>query len=70
MGWIRSIITAFLSGDESEFEQTGASYKVDDDGYVSDFIHHTENDSSGGHHGHVWGLNSNNDNDIGGRSEK
>lgn len=70
MGWLSSFFTTMVDTDTGKTETVRANVHVNDEGHVTDFIHHTENDASGGQHGHVWGLDSPNDSDIGGRPER
>lgn len=62
----------FSTSDPETGEKTSAKVKADDKGHVSDIIYGIEKDSSGGKHGHVWGLNAGYDQDdkIGGRDSK
>ncbi len=66
MGWSDS----FKTSDPETGKETTASVKADSNGYVSDFIYGLENDKDGGKHGHVWGLNSDDDDKIGGRDSR
>ena len=64
MGWK----DLFTTKHPDTQEDTQAKVKVNDQGQVSDFLYGVENDTdteSG--HSHVWGLDSDNDEDIGGR---
>lgn len=68
MGWLDSFFTKMDTG-----ETVKATVHVNEAGHVTDFLHNLENDASGGHHGHVWGLDSSNDDAggaIGGRPER
>jgi hypothetical protein len=58
----------FWTSDPETGESTGAKVKSDDSGAVTDFLYGLEKDSDGGHHGHVWNLGPDtNDDDIEGR---
>jgi hypothetical protein len=73
MGWSKLFQTSMYNPQTNSFESTQAKVKVDQNGHVSDFMHHVELDANGSrNHGHVWDLNknvSNNGDPIGGRSE-
>jgi hypothetical protein len=66
MGWT----DWFKTKDPESGKSTDAKVKVDKEGHVSDMIYNKNKDSQGGKHGHVWGLNSYKDKDIGGRDSK
>lgn len=64
MGWLKD---SFTTTNPETGESTKANVKIDDNGHVSEFVYGLEEDKSGGKHGHVWGLNSNDDDKIDGR---
>lgn len=57
----------FQTSDPETGESVDAKVHVNNDGHVDGLIYNLNVDDDGGRHGHVWGLASDNDNDIGGR---
>ncbi len=57
----------FQTSDPETGETVDAKVHVNNDGYVDGLIYNMEVDDKGGYHGHVWGLASDKDSDIGGR---